>query len=103
MNGSGVSGTATLTPAGTGLIVEIVLRGADARGPQRFAHFHHGTCEHVSSPAIYVLSPVRNGRSISRLYDVGLEELLHGTYSVLIHASSSRESKHVACGTVAGA
>ncbi|HLI96882.1 MAG TPA: hypothetical protein VKT72_12445 [Candidatus Baltobacteraceae bacterium] len=103
MGGSGVRGLATLTPRGTGIIVTIVLYGPQAKGQVRFAHFHRGTCERVSSPTMYVLAPIRNGRSTTRLLDVGLEQLLHGTYSVLVHASSSRVSKHVACGTIAGA
>lgn len=102
MNGSGLHGIASLTPRGSGLVVTIVLYGTAVQGGARFAHFHRGTCERVSSPAMYVLEPVRNGRSTTRLPDVGLEQLVHGTYSVLIHASLSHASPHVACGTIAG-
>jgi hypothetical protein len=103
INGSSESGMATLTPRGTDVVISIAVAGLQPGVREQFAHLHKGTCEHVAAPTIYVLQPVRNGRSTTRLQDVGLEKLIHGTYSVLIHASSSPNSAHVACGTVSGA
>lgn len=103
MHGSGEHGVATLTPRGTGLIVSIVMAGTKPGAPAQFAHFHRGTCEHVESPSVYELQPVRNGRSTTTLEAVSLDMLLHGTYSILIHETLSHTSAHVACGTISGA
>ena len=102
LHGSRERGTATLTPRGTGLIISIEVVGAGS-GATQFAHFHRGTCEHIESPAVYELQPVRNGRSTTTLETVSLDSLIHGTYSILIHKTLSHTSPHVACGTVAGA
>lgn len=102
LHGSGEHGTATLTPHGTSLIISIQMVGLPPETIQ-YAHFHKGTCEHIESPVVYELQPIRNGRSTTTLESVSLDMLLRGTYSILIHKTSSHTSPHVACGTVAGA
>jgi hypothetical protein len=101
VDGSRIHGTAILTPRGTDLFVSIVVQGANDGA--HFAHFHRGTCEHVEAAAMYLLNSVRGGRSTTRLRDISLQRLVHGTYSVLIHAGSSQASRHAACGTISGA
>jgi hypothetical protein len=95
-------GTATLVQHGSGLVVTVVVTGG-ASGVVQFAHFHRGTCEHIAASTIYELNPIRNGHSTTLLVDVGFEDLLHGTYSVVIHKTLSHASPHVACGTISGA
>lgn len=103
VDASGISGMAFLTPRGTDLMVDIVLSGVKNSSSAHYAHLHRGTCEHIESPTIYVLQLVRDGRSTTRLKNIGLQTLIHGTYSVLIHAGASAGSRHVACGTISGA
>jgi len=102
LHASNEHGTATITQRGSGLIITILVTGAPSGAPQ-FVHFHRGTCEHIASPAVYELEPIRNGHSTTQLTDVGFEALMHGEYAIVIHETLSHSSPHVACGTVAGA
>jgi hypothetical protein len=102
LGGSREHGKATLVQHGSGLIVTVDVTGG-ASGVTQYAHFHRGTCEHIAASTTYELNPIRNGHSTTLLMDVGLEDLLHATYSVVIHKTSSHSSPHVACGMISGA
>jgi|SRR5579862_7825040 len=103
LHASNERGTATIAQRGSGLIITIRVTGTPSGASPQFVHFHRGTCEHVAAPTVYELEPIRNGRSTTQLTDIGFEALIHGEYSIVIHATSSPSSPHVACGTVAGA
>jgi hypothetical protein len=102
LHGSNERGTATIAQRGSGLIVTIVVTGVPS-GATQFAHFHRGTCEHIAASTVYELEPIRNGRSTTHLTDIGFEALVHGEYSIVVHQTTSHDSPHVACATVAGA
>src|SRR5947209_19661631 len=58
-NNSGISGTATFTPSGGGVRVDLKVNGAGA-GPQP-AHIHEGTCAQLNPTPQFTLAPVTNG------------------------------------------
>src|ERR1700682_1198012 len=60
-NNSGISGTATFTPSGGGLRVDLKVTGAGA-GPEP-AHIHPGTCAQLDPTPQFTLQSVTNGAS----------------------------------------
>ncbi|HEX2504783.1 MAG TPA: hypothetical protein VHK22_01125 [Gaiellaceae bacterium] len=95
-NGSGQSGTATLTAKGPR--TRIVLRLESAPDAPQPAHVHRGTCGGDLDPEpAYALENVAGGSS-DTVVDVPLEELESGRFAVDVHESEPEEE--VACGTI---
>ena len=97
-NGSGESGTATLTQMGNDLKVVIALKGAPATTPQP-AHIHDGTCANIKGIA-YALHNVVNGSSTTTVMNANLGKLLAGAYAINVHESAANLGKYVACGNI---
>jgi opacity protein-like surface antigen len=97
-NGSGESGTATLTQAGSDVTVVIALTGAPATTPQP-AHIHQGTCANLGGVA-YPLTTIVNGSSTTTVKGVTIDTLLGGSYAINVHESTENIGKYVACGNV---
>ncbi len=96
-NGSGESGTATLTQAGADVKVVIALKGAPATAQP--AHIHDGTCASIKGVA-YPLSNVAGGSSTTTVKGVTIDKLLAGTYAINVHESAADLGKYVACGDI---
>lgn len=97
-NGSGESGTATLTQMGADVKVVIALKGAPATTPQP-AHIHAGTCAKLGD--VYKpLNNVVNGSSTKVVQGVTIDQLLAGTYAINVHESTANLGKYVACGNI---
>lgn len=96
-NGSGESGTATLTQQGGNVQVVIALKGAPATAQP--AHIHDGTCAKLGGVA-YPLTSVVNGSSTTVVKGVTIDKLLGGTYAINVHESAANLGKYVACGNV---
>lgn len=97
-NGSGESGTATLTQIGSDIRVAISLKGAPQTTPQP-AHIHDGTCANLKD-VVYPLTSLVNGESTTTVSNVTVEKLLAGTYAINIHESAANITKYVACGDI---
>ncbi len=96
-NGSGQSGTATLTPVGdTQTMVAIELSNPPA-DPQP-AHIHSGTCAELGE-VVYPLTNIEGGTSETTL-DVTLEELQSGGFAINAHESEANIQNYVACGEI---
>jgi hypothetical protein len=95
-NGSGESGTVTLTPVGDKTRVDLALVGAPADTPQP-AHVHPGPCAKLDPKPKYPLTPVVDGFSTTML-DLPIGQLTSGDFAVNVHKSSSEIAKYVACG-----
>jgi len=119
-NGSGTTGTATLSKAdGGGVKVVLKVFGLPSSGTMYLAHIHPGTCteevegggehghshhEHGASEEIeYPLTPVKpdaegDGTSTTVVHNVTLEGLLSGDPKhVNVHKPGSGESPPVTC------
>jgi hypothetical protein len=96
-NGSGESGTATLTPLGERTRVTVDLNGAAAS--QQPAHIHKGSCEELDATPAYGLSNVRAGTSTS-IVDANLSDLRRGSFAINVHESASALGTYVACGEI---
>jgi hypothetical protein len=96
-NGSGESGTATLTADGESTKVSVDLTGAPADTPQP-AHIHDGTCAMLGD-VVYPLSNVEGGKSDTTV-NASLSELMSKDYAVNVHESESKIQNYVSCGDI---
>jgi hypothetical protein len=98
-NGSGESGTATLSVGDGGTLeVELELDGAPAGTPQP-AHIHPGTCADLDPVPKYPLENVVDGSSQTSV-DVSLEDLALEVYAINVHKSAEEADVYVACGDI---
>ena len=100
-NGSGETGTATLTQESGDVKVVVALKGAPA-GPQPM-HIHSGTCAKLNPAPAYPLESVSDGNSTSTVKGVTIEELLAKPYAINVHKSTSDIGTYVACGDIKAA
>lgn len=96
-NGSGESGTVTLTADGEKTKVVIALENPPAV-PQP-AHIHKGSCDKLDPTPAYGLTNVVDGSSSSEV-DVSLDELRDGAFAVNVHKSGTELDAYVACGDI---
>ena len=97
-NGSGESGTATLTQTDAGVKVDIDIKnGTDAAQP---AHIHQGTCPKINPAPQYPLTNVTDGKSTTVVKGVKLADLLKGPYAINVHKSTSDLATYVSCGDI---
>jgi LPXTG-motif cell wall-anchored protein len=98
INGSGVSGTATLTPKGTQTQIDVHVVGEPAGGSEPI-HVHTGNCGAALGPIKYPLQSVENGTS-STVIDAPLESIETGHFAVNVHQSAANIGTYVACGNI---
>jgi LPXTG-motif cell wall-anchored protein len=96
-NNSGISGTATFTPSGGSLKVELKVTGAGA-GPQP-AHIHPGSCGQLDPTPRFTLSSVANGSSTTDVQST-FQALATSPHAVHMHKSVDEVSVYVACADI---
>lgn len=97
-NGSGETGTATLTQVSGDVKVVVTLKNAPA-GAQP-AHIHEGTCAKLNPAPAYPLQSVSNGTSTSTVKGVTIDQLLAKPYAINVHKSTSDLATYVSCGEI---
>jgi|HubBroStandDraft_1064217.scaffolds.fasta_scaffold315768_2 hypothetical protein len=97
-NGSGESGTATLTQSGANVVVTLALKGGAAAAQP--AHIHTGTCAKLNPAPKYPLTNVVNGASTTTLKDMKLSALETGGFAINVHKSTADIKTYVACGDI---
>jgi len=97
-NGSGESGTATLTPQGDKTQVVIKLTGAPEATPQP-AHIHDGSCANLDAKPRVPLQNVVGGNSTTTL-DMKLADVVSKGGAINVHKSAADAKTYVACGDV---
>lgn len=98
-NGSGESGTATLTAEGEQTRVALDL--SNPASDSQPAHIHPGTCANLDPAPAFPLPNVENGSSEATV-DATLDELTSGGYAVNVHKSNDEVSVYVSCGDIEG-
>jgi hypothetical protein len=96
-NGSGVSGSATLTPMGNQTQVVINVTGEPA-GASEPAHIHVGACPNPGSVK-YPLTNVVNGSSTTTV-NAPLSSITAGNMAINLHQSQQNISHYVSCGNI---
>jgi hypothetical protein len=97
-NGSGETGTATITQAGPDVIVVTHVNGAGTTAQP--IHIHEGTCAKLNPQPKYPLTTVQNGTSTTTLKDMKTSQLQSGDYAINVHKSTSDIGTYVACGNI---
>lgn len=99
-NGSGESGTATLTAMGDQ--TQVVLELTNPTTNSQPAHIHEGSCGPALNPEpLHGLTNVIEGRS-ETVVNRPLSELTAGGLAINIHQSNAELEKFVACGNLPG-
>ena len=93
-NGSGESGTATLTTDGEKTKVVIALENPSTASQP--AHIHEGSCKELDPTPAYGLENVVGGKSTT-MVDRPLEEL-RDDYAINVHKSATELDVYMACG-----
>jgi len=96
-NNSGISGTATFTPSGGGLRVDLKVTGAGA-GPEP-THIHPGSCGQLDPTPQFTLSSVTNGSSTTDIQTT-MATLTSSPHAVHMHKSVDEVSVYVACADI---
>jgi hypothetical protein len=96
-NGSGESGTVTLTADGEKTKVVIALENP-AAVPQP-AHIHKGSCDDLDPNPAYGLENVVDGESTT-VVEAPLETLQGDAYAINVHKSAAKLDVYVACGNL---
>lgn len=99
-NGSGETGTATLTQNGADMTVVIALKGAPATTLQP-VHIHTGTCAKLGDVYKPLLPGVVNGNLTYTVKGLTIDQLLAGTFAINVHESADNIGKYVSCGNIA--
>lgn len=97
-NGSGESGTATLTDDGTKTKVVVAVKGAPA-GVAQPLHVHKGTCAKLDPAPAYGLTSLSGGKSETTI-DVPLSQLQTGGFAINGHKSAQDAKTYVFCGNI---
>ena len=99
LNGSGESGTATLTAEDqqTRVVLELSNPASDSQP----AHIHKGTCANLDPAPAFGLPNVESGMSEATV-DVTLDALESGEYAINVHKSNDEVDVYVACGDITG-
>jgi hypothetical protein len=95
LNGSGVSGSVTLTALDNHR-TQVEIRVDPAGHPDMPSHIHPGTCQNLVPQPKYPLKNVMQGHSIT-IVPAAFVELLHGDLAVNIHKSNQDLATYTAC------
>lgn len=98
LNGSGESGSATLTPMGKKTRVVIAITGESATAKQP-SHIHKGPCAKLNPKPSYLLKDVVLGKSTT-VVDVTIDKLTAAPMAINVHESAANLAKYVACGDI---
>ena len=99
IEGSGITGTATLEPKGQQTSVTLQLEDpTGGTGDPQVAHIHKGTCANLGDIA-YPLPEVWDGVS-GDTFAVSLDELREGDYAINVHRSAAKIDEYTSCGDI---
>lgn len=98
-NGSGESGTATLTKVGDTTKVVLDLQGISATAAPQPAHIHKGSCSKLDPTPAYALADVKGGKSTSTVA-AKLDDLGKSAFAINVHKSAADLKTYVACGDI---
>jgi len=96
-DGSGQTGTATLTADGeqTRVVIAVDSPLSDSQP----AHIHEGTCDDLTPEPAYGLPNMAAGSSDSTV-DVSLDTLTDGDYAINLHMSDDDLATYTSCGEI---
>ena len=107
-NNSGITGTATLIPAGSDTRVQLTLMppaGGTAAGRSHVAHIHTGTCS-APGPVVAPLGTIsatgETYPTLNHTVNIPMATLMDGQHIVAAHATEVETSATIACAPLSG-
>ncbi len=97
LNGSGQSGTATLTSSGGA--IKVVLSIGEGTLKSEKVHIHNGQCGPDLGGVVHGLTDFADGNSVSTVEGVSLESLMTGGFAVNAHQAGNPKV-YTACGNI---
>lgn len=97
-NGSGQTGTATLTQKGDADVM-VTLNLSNGTSVAQPAHIHKGSCANLDPKPLYPLTNVVDGKSDTEVM-VSMADLEKGGYAINIHKSAAEVSVYTSCGDI---
>ena len=97
LNGSGQSGTATLTSSGGA--IKVVLSIGEGTLKSEKVHIHNGQCGPDLGGVVHGLTDFTDGNSVSTVEGVSLESLMTGGFAVNAHQAGNPKV-YTACGNI---
>jgi hypothetical protein len=97
-NGSGETGTATLTQLPKGVKITVNVKNAPAEAQP--THIHPGTCSKLNPAPEYPLSSLEHGTSVTVVTGKKLADFTGGKYSINVHKSANDLKTYVSCGEI---
>lgn len=99
LNGSGQTGTATITRASGGHVTVTIDLSGEPTGASEPAHIHPGTCANLDPVPKAVLSPVVDGRSVTTI--PAPTSSSSGHRAIVVHKGPGDDMKtYVSCGDI---
>lgn len=107
-NNSGITGTATLIPAGSDTRIQLTLMppaGGSATGRSHVAHIHTGNCS-APGPIVAPLGTIsatgETYPTLTHTVNIPMATLMDGQHIVAAHATEVETSATIACAPIAG-
>ncbi|MBN8743421.1 MAG: hypothetical protein B7Z79_09010 [Thiomonas sp. 20-64-9] len=98
-NNSGETGYALIKPMGKGIEVTVHIKGGP-KGVAQPDHIHPGTCANLNPVPKYPLENVVDGKSVTKLPSVSMDDLFKEPMAINVHESAQDMKKYVACGDI---
>jgi hypothetical protein len=98
-NGSGETGTATLTQVEDGVRVAVKLDNPPKDTPQP-THIHVGTCANINKAPEYPLANTVDGAGVATVKGITLADLMKSPYAINVHKSGTDLATYVSCGDI---
>ncbi len=99
LNGSGVSGTATLTDMGNGTTQVVIQVNGEPASASEPDHIHTGQCGPTLGGVKYPLKNVESGTSTT-VVNTSLSAIQTGGFAINLHESAANIKNYVACGNI---
>jgi hypothetical protein len=98
LNDSGETGSAVLTQESDGVKVVVDLQNAPKDAQP--THIHIGNCGKIKAAPEYALVNTVDGKSMTVVKGVTLDQLLKADYAINVHKSTEDLATYVACGNI---
>ena len=102
LDGSGQSGEATLTAAGSQTTVIVKVTAGDPSNDPQPVHIHSGSCGTGLGGMVYGLTSIVAGES-TKTVDATLASLIAGDFAINVHKSGAEIGTYTACGNITAA
>ncbi len=99
LNNSKQDGTASIKAVQGGVLVTVSVKNEPPSASEP-AHIHKGTCANLDPAPWKPLSNVVNGKSVTTVKGVTIDQLKKAHYAINVHQSAANLTHYVSCGDI---